>query len=121
MSDQDNMNQIAHDAFLHTNPVLEQVKTINGVIEFMGLEFNKLNFEGRLPWQNVVKSIVAPNLTSNTGGIRVGTIYGPATLEILETKERNIDCQCFDTCTHNFYYIGTRANNGHGGAMHDLQ
>ncbi len=115
MSDQDNMKQIAYDAFVYAYPMLEQVKTGNGMINFMGLEFNKSSFNRKLPWENVGMPIVAPNFTSMTGGILVGTTYGPVTIEIPEVKDRYIVYQCIDAFTHNFYYMGTRANNGDEG------
>ncbi len=115
MSDQDNMKQIAYDAFVYAYPMLEQVKTINGMIKFMGLEFNEPSFNRKLPWENVGMPIVAPNLTSMTAGILVGTTYGPVTIEIPEVKDRYIVYQCIDAFTHNFYYMGTRGNHGDGG------
>ncbi len=115
MSNQENMKQIAYDAFVYAYPMLEQVKTSNGMIKFSGLEFNKSGFNRKLPWENVGMPIVAPNLTSMTGGILVGTTFGPVTIEIPEVKDRYIVYQCIDAFTHNFYYMGTRANNGDEG------
>ena len=37
------------------------------------------------------------------------------TLEIPEVKDRYIVYQCIDVFTHNFYYLGTRGNNGDAG------
>ncbi len=107
--------QIAYDAFVYAYPMLEQVKTINGMMEFSGSEFNRANFNPKLPWENVGLPIVAPNLTSMTGGILLSTTYGPVTIEIPEVKDRYIVYQCIDAFTHNFYYLGTRANHGDGG------
>jgi len=115
MSNQENIKQIAYDAFVYAYPMLEQVKTINGMMEFMGAGFNRANFNPKLPWENVGMPIVAPNLTSMTGGILVGTTYGTVTVEIPEVKDRYIVYQCIDAFTHNFYYLGTRANDGDGG------
>ncbi len=115
MSDQESMKQIAYDASVYAYPMLEQVKTINGMMEFMGLGFNRANFNPKLPWENVGMPIVAPNLTSMTGGILLSTTYGPVTIEIPEVKDRYIVYQCIDAFTHNFYYMGTRANHGDGG------
>ena len=109
------MKQIAYDASVYAYPMLEQVKTINGMMEFMGLGFNRANFNPKLPWENVGMPIVAPNLTSMTGGILLSTTYGPVTIEIPEVKDRYIVYQCIDAFTHNFYYMGTRANHGDGG------
>lgn len=44
MSNQENMKQIAYDAFVYAYPMLEQVKTINGMMEFMGVGFNRAKF-----------------------------------------------------------------------------
>ena len=115
MNDQESMKQIAYDAFVYAYPMLEQVKTINGMMEFMGSGFNRANFNPKLPWENVGMPIVAPNLTSMTGGILLSTTYGPVTIEIPEVKDRYIVYQCIDAFTHNFYYMGTRANHGDGG------
>ena len=115
MSNQQNLREIAHEAFVYAYPMLEQVKTINGMIKFMGLEFNEPKFNRELPWETVGQPIVAPNLTSMTGGVLIGTTYGPVTIEIPEVKDRYIVYQCIDAFTHNFYYMGTRANNGDGG------
>jgi hypothetical protein len=115
MNNQENLKEIAHESFVYAYPMLEQVKTINGMMEFMGLEFNEPVFNRKLPWETVGQPIVAPNLTSMTGGIMVGTTYGSVTIEIPEVKDRYIVYQCIDAFTHNFYYMGTRANNGDGG------
>ncbi len=115
MSDKESMKQIAYDAFVYAYPMLEQVKTLNGMMEFVGVEFNRATFNPKLPWENVGMPIVAPNLTSMTGGILVGTTYGPVTIEIPEVYDRYIVYQCIDAFTHNFYYMGTRANHGDEG------
>jgi hypothetical protein len=36
-------------------------------------------------------------------------------VEIPEVKDRYIVYQCIDVFTHNFYYMGTKGNNGEGG------
>jgi hypothetical protein len=59
--------------------------------------------------------IVAPNLTSMTGGIFIDISHGPVTVEIPEVKDRYIVYQCIDVFTHNFYYMGTQGNNGEAG------
>ena len=115
MNDQENLKEIAYEAFVYAYPMLEQVKTINGMMKFIGLGFNEPVFNRTLPWETVGQPIVAPNLTSMTGGILVGTTDGPVTIEIPEVKDRYIVYQCIDAFTHNFYYMGTRANNGDGG------
>lgn len=109
------LKDIAYDAFIYAYPMMEQVKTVNGMKEFMGLEFNKAAMNPKLPWDNVGMPIVAPNLTSMTGGVLLDLSRGPVTLEIPEVKDRYIVYQCIDVFTHNFYYMGTRANNGDGG------
>jgi len=107
--------QIAYEAFVYAYPMLQQIKTINGMMKFVGLAFNEPVFNPGLPWETVGQPIVCPNLTSMSGGILVGTTYGPVTIEIPEVKDRYIVYQCIDAFTHNTYYMGTRANNGDGG------
>ncbi len=115
MNNQNNLKEIAYEAFVYAYPMLQQIKTINGMMKFMGLTFNEPVFNTGLPWENVGQPIVCPNLTSMTGGILIGTTYGPVTIEIPEVKDRYIVYQCIDAFTHNTYYMGTRANNGDGG------
>jgi len=103
---------IAHDAFIYAYPMMEQVKTVNGMFEFMGLGPNQVAMNAKLPWESVGMPIVAPNLTSMTGGIFVDISHGPVTIEIPEVKDRYIVYQCIDVFTHNFYYMGTRGNSG---------
>jgi hypothetical protein len=111
----DSLETIAHDAFIYAYPMMEQVKTVNGMFEFMGLGPNKVAMNAKLPWESVGMPIVAPNLTSMTGGIFVDISHGPVTIEIPEVKDRYIVYQCIDVFTHNFYYMGTRGNSGEGG------
>ena len=67
---EDSLQQIAFDAFVYAYPMLEQVKTVNGMQQFMGMQqFNQPATNPKLPWENVGMPIVAPNLTSMTGGI----------------------------------------------------
>jgi hypothetical protein len=115
MSDKETLEKIAYDAFVYAYPMLEQVKTINGMFEFMGLVPNKPAMNPKLPWENVGQPIVAPNLTSMTGGVFIDISHGPVTLEIPEVTDRYIVYQCIDVFTHNFYYMGTRANHGEAG------
>jgi hypothetical protein len=115
MSDKETLEKIAYDAFVYAYPMLEQVKTINGMFEFMGLVPNKPAMNPKLPWENVGQPIVAPNLTSMTGGVFIDISHGPVTLEIPEVTDRYIVYQCIDVFTHNFYYMGTRANHGAAG------
>jgi len=115
MNDQKPLQNIAYDAFVYAYPLMEQVKTINGMFKFMGLIPNKPAMNTKLPWQNVGQPIVAPNLTSMTGGLFIDISHGPVTLEIPEVKDRYIVYQCIDVFTHNFYYMGTRANHGEAG------
>ena len=115
MNNQENLKEIAYEAFVYAYPMLQQIKTINDMMEFTGLTFNKPTFHPGLPWENVGMPIVCPNLTSMSGGILVGTTYGPVTVEIPEVKDRYVVYQCIDAFTHNTYYMGTRANNGDGG------
>ena len=115
MSNKENLKEIAYDAFVYAYPMLEQAKTINGTMKFLGLGFNDPAFNRTLPWETVGQPIVCPNFTSVTGGILVGTTDGPVTIEIPEVKDRYIVYQCIDAFTHNFHYMGTRANNGDAG------
>ncbi len=115
MTNQETLQDIAYDAFVYAYPLMEQVKTINGMFKFMGLTPNKPAMNPKLPWKNVGQPIVAPNLTSMTGGLFIDISHGPVTLEIPEVKDRYIVYQCIDVFTHNFYYMGTRANRGETG------
>lgn len=112
---EDSLRDVAYDAFIYAYPMIEQVKTVNGMVAFMGLEFNKTAMNPALPWDNVGMPIVAPNLTSMTGGILLDLSQGPVTVEIPEVKDRYIVFQCIDAFTHNFFYMGTRATGGEGG------
>ena len=111
----ESLRDIAQDDFIYAYPLLEQMKTINGMREFMGLGFNEPAMNPRLPWDNVGQPIVAPNLTSMTGGVLIDLSRGPVTLEIPEVQDRYIVYQCIDVFTHNFFYLGSRANQGEGG------
>ncbi len=111
----DSLKDVAHDAFIYAYPMMEQVKTVNGMQKFLGLEFNKPAMNPKLPWDNIGQPIVAPNLTSMTGGIFLDLSRGPVTIEIPEVKDRYIVYQCIDVFTHNFFYMATRANHGEGG------
>lgn len=112
------LEAIAYDAFVYAFPMLEQVKTVNGMIQTMGLEFNQPGFNQSLPWENIGQPIVAPNLTSMTGGVLLDTSHGPVTLEVPEVTDRYIVFQCIDGFTHNFHYIGiTRADGGKAGRV----
>ena len=109
------LKEIAKEAFIYAYPMMEQVKTVNGMREFMGMGFNDVAMGPKLPWENVGQPIVAPNLTSMTGGVAIDLSDGPITLEIPEVKDRYIVYQCIDVFTHNFFYMGSRANRGEGG------
>jgi len=111
----DPLRDVAYDAFIYTYPMIEQVKTVNGMVAFMGMKFNQAAMNPRLPWENVGMPIVAPNLTSMTGGILLDLSQGPVTVEIPEVKDRYIVFQCIDAFTHNFFYMGMRATGGEGG------
>ena len=111
----ESLKDVAHDAFIYSYPMMEQVKTVNGMQKFLGLEANKPAMNPKLPWDSVGMPIVAPNLTSMTGGIFLDLSQGPVTIEIPEVKDRYIVYQCIDVFTHNFFYMGTRANHGEGG------
>jgi len=111
----DSLETIAHEAFIYAHPLMEQVKTLNGMFAFMGMKANEPAMSEALPWDNVGMPIVAPNLTSMTGGIFVDISGGPVTIEVPEVKDRYIVYQFVDVFTHNFFYLGTRANNGDAG------
>ena len=111
----DDLESIAYDAFIYAYPMMEQVKTVDGMMKFMDQDFNEVAMNARLPRENVGQPIVAPNLTSMTGGALLDLTQGPVTLEVPEVKDRYIVYQCIDVFHHNFYYIGTRANGGEGG------
>jgi hypothetical protein len=115
MSNQDTLQDIAKEAFVYAYPMIEQIKTVNGMFQFVGLTANKPTMNSKLPWENVGQPIVAPNLTSMTGGVFIDISHGPVTLEIPEVKDRYIVYQCIDAFTHNFYYMGTRATQGNAG------
>ena len=111
----ENLKDLAYDAFIYAYPMMEQVKTLNGMFEFMNMKANKVSMNPNLPWDNVGMPIVAPNLTSMTGGIFIDISHDPVTVELPEVKDRYIVYQCIDVFTHNFYYMGSRANHGDGG------
>jgi len=114
-SNDTSIKNIAREAFIYAYPLMEQVKTVNGMRAFMGMEFNKVSMNPKLPWKNVGMPIVAPNLTSMTVGVAIDLSDGPITLEIPEVKDRYIVYQCIDVFTHNFFYMGSRANQGDEG------
>lgn len=109
------LKDIAYEAYIYAYPMMEQVKTVNGMKQFMGLEFNKVGMVHTLPWDNVGMPIVAPNLTSMTGGILLDLSLQPITVEIPEIKDRYNVFQCIDVFTYNFFYMGSRATDGEGG------
>lgn len=111
----ESLEAIAHDAFIYAYPMMEQVKTVNGMFDFMSMQPNQVSMNTKLPWESVGMPIVAPNLTSMTGIVYVDISNGPVTIEIPEVKDRYIVYQCIDVFTHNFYYMGTRGNGGEGG------
>ena len=110
-----NLKDTAYEAFIYAYPLMEQVKTLNGMFEFMNLKPNIPAWNDRFPMDTVGQPIVAPNLTSMTGGIFLDISHGPVTVEIPEVKDRYIVYQCIDVFTHNFYYMGTRGNDGEAG------
>ncbi len=111
----DGLESIAYDAYVYAFPMLEQVKTVNAMITRSGMRVNRAVFNPKLPWDNVGMPIVAPNLTSMTGGVILDMSHGPVTLEVPEVTDRYIVFQCIDGFTHNFHYIGTRADGGRAG------
>ena len=111
----DDLEAIAYDAFIYAYPMMEQIKTINGMITFADMRPNRVSMNPNLPRENVGQPIVAPNLTSMTGGIFIDISGGPVTMEVPEVKDRYIVYQFIDVFTHNFFYLGTRGNNGDAG------
>ena len=114
-ANQPDLKNIAYEAFIYAYPMMEQVKTVNGMQQFMGLEFNKPAMGHKLPWENVGMPIVAPNLTSMTGIILLDLSKQPIIVEIPEIKDRYNVFQCIDVFTHNFFYMGSRATGGESG------
>ncbi len=49
----DSLKDVAHDAFIYAYPMMEQVKTISGMQEFLGVEANKPAMNPKLPWDSV--------------------------------------------------------------------
>ncbi len=112
---QDNLKDIAYDAFIYAYPMMEQVKTINGMIQYNKMIPNVVNNIPVYPMENVGQPIVLNNLTSMTGGAYIDISGGPVTLEVPEVQDRYIVYQFIDVFTHNFYYIGSGSNNGEAG------
>lgn len=110
-----NLKEVAYEAFIYAYPMMEQVKVVNGMFKFTGTKPNVVTMTPNFPMDNVGMPIVAPNLTSMTGGLYIDISAGPVTLEIPEVKDRYIVYQFIDVFTHNFYYLGTRANSGDAG------
>ena len=109
------LKNIAYEAFIYAYPMMEQVKTVNGMFEFMGMKPNVANMNEKYPMENVGMPIVAPNFTSMTGGIFVDISGGPVTIDVPEIKDRYFVFQCVDVFTHNFYYISSGTTGGEAG------
>ena len=73
----ESLEEIAYDAFIYAYPLMEQVKTVNGMFEFMGLGPNHVAMNTKLPRESVGMPIVAPNLTSMTGGVFIDNFPWP--------------------------------------------
>ena len=43
-----NLKDIAYDAFIYAYPMMEQVKTVNGMQQFLGMEINKSSMNPKL-------------------------------------------------------------------------
>lgn len=50
------LKDVAYEAFIYTYPMMEQVKTVNGMFEFMGLVPNVVNMNEKYPMENESKS-----------------------------------------------------------------
>ena len=111
------MKDLAYEAFIYAYPLMEQVKTMNDMFEYNNMSPNTVVMVPIFFMDNVGMPVVAPNLTSMTGGIFIDISAGPVTLEIPEVKDRYIVYQCIDVFTHNFFYMGTRTNNGEAGSF----
>ncbi len=111
----DDLRAIAEEAFIYAYPMMEQIKTANGMFATLGMEPNVPTMNPRPPRENIGLPIVLNNLTSMTGGIFIDVSGGPVTLQIPEVTDRYIVYQMVDEFTHNFAYLGTRANGGEGG------
>ena len=85
----DDLEAIAYEAFIYAYPMMEQVKTVNGMFEWTGQDINEMAMNSRLPRENVGQPIVLPNLTSMTGGAVLDLSQGPVTLEVPELKDRS--------------------------------
>jgi hypothetical protein len=107
--------ELAYDAFVYAYPMLEQLKAMDQMFKLMGSKPNVLDMNSKYPMENINQPIVATNLTSMTGGGFIDISGGPVTLEIPEIKDRYVVYQFIDVFTHNFFYLGTRANNGDAG------
>jgi len=116
-TDSVSMKDLAYEAFIYAYPLMEQVKTMNDMFEYHNMTPNTVAMVPNFPMENVGMPIVAPNLTSVTGGIYIDISAGPVTLEIPEVKNRYLVYQCVDVFTHNFYYMGARGNNGEAGSF----
>ncbi len=67
----ESLEAIAHDAFIYAYPMMEQVKTVNGMFDFMGTRPNKGELKSNLvfqkfhqaaTWSTCVSSIPSLNL-----------------------------------------------------------
>ncbi len=47
------LRDIAQDAFIYAYPMLEEMKTVNGMQQFLGVDFNKPGMNPNLPWDAV--------------------------------------------------------------------
>ena len=111
----ESLKELAYDAFVYAYPMLEQLKAMDQMFKYMGSKPNVLDMNSKYPMENINQPIVATNLTSMTGGGFIDISGGPVTLEIPEIKDRYVVYQFIDVFTHNFFYLGTRANNGDAG------
>ena len=72
----DDLEAIAYDAFVYAYPLMEQVRTVNGMMAFMNMRPNKVVMNTKLPRENVGMPIVAPNLTSMTDVVFLLALIG---------------------------------------------
>ncbi len=81
------LRDIAYDAFVYAYPMIEQLKTVNGMIEFMGMTFNKVAMNSTVPWENVGNPLQAKLLAPEGEYFLVFRTYGPGDGLLSQTWE----------------------------------
>jgi hypothetical protein len=62
-----NLKDTAYEAFIYAYPLMEQVKTMNGMFEFMGLKPNVTTMSDEFPMDNVGHAHSRTQLNVNDG------------------------------------------------------